>query len=251
MITPKELARLLQRAVADKTEEPAFFRALLDALVYAHAPRNDRHGRVRLIQFTTPKGLTVLPFFSDEPQATAAAGSAAVNVVMMTGRQLFELTRGATLMLNPNETNCIIYPEEISALLDHGQVALVERIDTGEQRLWVRATSSSPNELIERLIALYKRLGSIEAAYLGEIGIADETEARAILIATAVPPRDAERVARATMTELQVQDATLEMDLDFTSFDPDTPPAWLNEARLKPFYIRSIGSTSEPSGSLH
>lgn len=117
MITPEELALFLQQALADKTAEPAFFRALLDALVYAHTPRNDRHARLRFIQFVTPEGLTVLPFFSDEVQARAAAGTAA-TVVAMTGRELFGLTRGATLMLNPNETNCVLYPEEISALLD-------------------------------------------------------------------------------------------------------------------------------------
>src|SRR5688572_4963260 len=128
VISAAELTRLMHHALADKTAEPAFFRALLEATVYAHAPRHDRSGRLRFIQFTTPEGLTVLPFFSDPAQANAAAGSAA-RVVVATGRQLFALTRGATLMLNPNQVSCVLYPEEIASLLDHGEVAVMDQVD--------------------------------------------------------------------------------------------------------------------------
>lgn len=107
-----ELARLMLEALADKAAEPAFFRGLLDATVYAHVPRHDRSGRLRLIQFTTPEGLTVLPFFSDEVQAKAAARSAATVVVLM-GRQLLELTRGATLMLNPKRSTAYCTPKRL------------------------------------------------------------------------------------------------------------------------------------------
>src|SRR3546814_4427788 len=75
------------------------------------------------MQFPLPdSGHMVLPFFSEETQARAAAGTTA-KVVALTGRDLLELTRGATLMLNPNGTNCPLYPEEIAALLDRGEVA--------------------------------------------------------------------------------------------------------------------------------
>ena len=101
MVDTATLDGLLKQAIIDKTAEPAFLRALLDAKVYAHVPRHDRNTRVRFIQFTTPDGLTVLPFFSDETQARQAAGTAA-SIVVLSGRQLLEATRGATLMLNPN-----------------------------------------------------------------------------------------------------------------------------------------------------
>jgi len=39
------------------------------------------------------------------------------------------MTRGATLVLNPNGAACTLYPEEIAALLDRGQVATVEKLD--------------------------------------------------------------------------------------------------------------------------
>lgn len=50
----------------------------------------------------------------------------------MTGRQLFELTHGATLMLNPNGTSCTLYSEEIAALLDRGDVAIIDQVQLTE-----------------------------------------------------------------------------------------------------------------------
>lgn len=239
MITSEVLAQFLQQALADKAAEPAFFRALLDAPVYAHVPSNDRHGRLRLIQCTTPEGLTVLPFFSDEAQARVAAGSAVV-VVVMTGRELLGLTRGATLMLNPNETNCILYPEEISALLDHGQVAIIERIETGGQQLRFEAARATPAELIERLVTLFASLGSIQSAYMGEIGTADETEDLRLLIVAAVRLSEVEHVARATTAEIQVHCSDLPMVVDFTAYEPGSPPDWLKKARMQPFYVLAV-----------
>lgn len=246
MIPADELARLMHLALADKSAEPDFFRALLEATVYAHVPRNSRGGRLRFIQFTTPAGLTVLPFFTDELQARTAGGSAA-TVVVLTGRQLFEWTRGAALMLNPNDVSCTLYPEEIAALLDHGEVAIVERVDTGDQQLWIGPTSKQPVWLIDQLIALYAGFVSVEAAYLADIGTPDDPERRGLLIAVAVPTQDAERVARATTTELQANCRALQIIVDLTTFEPGALPDWLKEARIEAFYLRAMGERITPA----
>lgn len=234
-----ELARLMLEALADKEAEPAFFRGLLDAAVYAHVPRHDRSGRLRLIQFTTPEGLTVLPFFSDEVQAKAAAKSAATVVVLM-GRQLLELTRGATLMLNPNTINCVLYPEEIAALLDHDEVAIVERVDTDGQQLVIGPVSERPAWVIDRLVALYASLSCVEAAYLAEMGTPGNPQ-RGLLVAVAASSKDAEHVARATTTELQAHCQRLQTTMDLTAFEPGEVPSWLKEVDLEPFYVRALG----------
>ena len=90
-----DLNALLAQALKDKTFEPIFLSALLGARVYAHVPRAMQGRRLAFIQFPLPEtGRLVLPFFSDETQARAAAGTRARVVVMM-GRQLLELTRVA------------------------------------------------------------------------------------------------------------------------------------------------------------
>ena len=250
VVTAKELAELLQEAIADKTAEPTFFRALLDASVYVHVPRIVHRDRVSFVQFTTPEGLTVLPFFSDDEQAKAASGPS-VAVAMLTGRQLFSMTRGATLMLNPNQTSCVLYPEEISSLLDQGDVPVVERIDTGDQTLLVGPANSSAAPLIERLIEMYARFNSIERAYVCEVRSANESEGPRFLIAAAVPAVDAEHAARATATEIHRHFEALETTVDFTAFDPASPPNWIIESGLEPFFIRDVGSHGTSSSSLH
>ena len=243
MITADELEQLMQRAMVDKMAEPDFFRALLEATVYAHIPRDDRSGRLRFIQFTTPDGQTVLPFFSDEAQVRAAAGSAA-TVVVLTGRQLFELTRGATLMLNPNSTRCTLYPEEIATLLDRGEVTVVDKIQIAEaQPMVFREPDPPPAWLIDPLIALYARLPSVEAAYLLETGVpgGPEPMPTGLLIALDVPSAETERAARATITTIQPLCRARDAAVDLTVFVPDALPDWVRVTGVEPFYSRTLG----------
>lgn len=58
----------------------------------------------------------VLPFFSERMKAERAS-TLDVAIIAMDARQLFELTCGATLMLDPNDERAALYLEEISALL--------------------------------------------------------------------------------------------------------------------------------------
>ena len=78
-VSAEEIATLLEAARAAQqgpdvaAAEDAFFKALLDATVYAHVPiEGAPPGRMRFIQFLHPgNGQTVLPFFSDRAQAEA------------------------------------------------------------------------------------------------------------------------------------------------------------------------------------
>jgi len=107
------------------------------------------------MQFTTREGLLALPFFTEEAKANFAAQVVA-RVVRMTGRQLMELTRGATLLLNPNDTpHCALYPEEIEALLDTGAVATVEAVTVDERQVRIGLPEPRPAWLIEALTTLF------------------------------------------------------------------------------------------------
>lgn len=236
MIDEAALAKLMHRSIEDKTAEPAFLKALLDAMVYVHTPRYDGHDRLRLIQFTLPSGQCVLPFFSEKAQAVAAIGDA--RIVAMPGRQLFELTRGATLMLNPNGISCTLYPEEIAALLERGEVAIVEHEEIPDQSLQVGSLiRPPPTWFIEVLISLYTALPCVEAAYLAETRWPAIPGKSGFLIALAVNPADAERAARATITTIQPQCAAYGMcTVDLTTFEPDAAPEWLIELGIEPFY---------------
>lgn len=238
-MTSDELDRLMQESLADKTAEPAFFRALLDATVYAHAPREGHSERLSLIQFTTPEGRLVLPFFSDKAQAEAAGGPTVV-IVKLKGRRLFELTRGATLMLNPNGINCTLYPEEITALLDLNEVAIVDRFEVNEESLWIGPVSAGHEWLTDLLIPLFANMGCVEAAYMAETAPSATPDRRGLLIAFSAPAKDAEHVIRAAVTEVQLHCQMPERPVDIASFEPGKMPEWLKNAGLEPFYERSL-----------
>lgn len=239
-ISSAELERLMRRAVEDKSEEAAFFRALLDATVYAHTPLEDDSPRLRLMQFTTPQGMLALPFFTDEAKAKFAA-QAVARVVVLTGRQLMELTRGATLLLNPNDTpHCALYPEEIETLLDTGAVATVEAERIDQRQVWVGPPEPSPAWLSEALTALFPQLPFVESAYLVEFRSPEDVTQATLVIVLEVAAANAERAARATITAIQPQCQDLKLVLDITVFAPITGlPPWLADAGVGPFYARS------------
>lgn len=241
MISTEELERNLERAREHREEEPAFFRCLLRATVYAHAPLSDDHPRLRLIQFRHPDGFFAVPFFTSEAKAVFASQSAA-RIVELTGRELFETTRGATLMLNPNDGGCVLYPEEIDALLTTGAVARIENFQLEEDTPFIVSEQANPpNWLMPLLMTVYMQSSIVETAYLLEVASPKNPTERTLLIALAVAPQHAERAARATIAAVQPLCAQSHLALDLTTFDPAKgKPAYLCRPGVERFYGHDI-----------
>jgi hypothetical protein len=237
MISTEELERRFECAREHQEEQPAFFRCLLDAHVYAHTPLSDDHSRVRLIQFRHPDGFDAVPFFTSEAKARAA-GRTAVRIVRYTGRELFEGTPGATFMLNPNDGGCVLFPEEINALLATGTVARIENVQLEDDfEFIVSADADPPVWLMPTLMAIYKQLFLVEAAYLLKVAPTREPTEQTLLIALAVAPEHAERAARATITAVQPLCARSRLTLDLITFDPrDGKPSYLCHPGVERFY---------------
>lgn len=232
MLTAEELEIRLERAREYREEEPEFFRSLLEAIVYVHAPKSDDHPRLRFIQFRHPDGFNALPFFTSEAKAMAARQSG-VRVIALIGRALLEGTRGATLMLNPNDGGCVLHPEEVEALLSAGMVARIETIQLeNEHPIIISEQANPPAWLMPLLMSVYTRIAIVETAYLLEVAPAKKPEERTLLIALAVPPEHAERAARATITAVQPLCVRSGLALDLTTFDP---------AHGKPSYLCQPG----------
>ncbi len=233
----RSIEQLKSRAVEDSREEPKFFRALLDATVFVHRPVSDDSARLRLIQFVRPDGMTVLPFFSREDEADRAAQQAA-RVIAMTGRQLFELTRGATLMLDPNDVSCTLYPEEIAALLRDGQVTQVETFTLAEPEQVEIMPAVPPTGLVEIVRKELQRFSSAEVAYMVRIrkAVADAPSTLAIVVL--IEKLQAEHMVRALATTLQATLDAFEEGIDVLTFDRASKPDWMNDALLEPCYVR-------------
>lgn len=236
-ISTAELERRLERARTHREEEPAFFRCLLDAWVYAHVPLSDDHPRVRLVQFRHPEGFFAVPFFTSEAKARFA-GRGVVRTVTLTGRELLAGTPGATFMLNPNDGGCVLYPEEVDALLKTGTVARVETIHLDDDFSFLVSDQADPPVwLMPNLKGLYTQLPYVQVAYLLEVAPPQAPATRGFLIALGVAPEHAERAVRATITEIQPLCVHNDVALDITTFDPTGGlPAYLRQPGAQRFY---------------
>jgi hypothetical protein len=220
-----EAARTPTDPVAAKCAEEAVFRALLDCTVYAHVPVEPAPpDRIRFIQFIRPdNGQTVLPFFSDRDQAEMASAGK-VGIVAMTGRRLFELTQGATLMLNPNMDQVALYPPEISALLEGRSLGFFTQETMQENELVGVCLPSVPTDaLVLALRDLYAREPAVRAGYLVEVHRGtDDSDVFLLLTLVAAKGND-ERLIQLTTLELGSIAPPLELPLTMTCVPPDVP----------------------------
>jgi hypothetical protein len=221
MTTQKELQRWMVEARTNPQAEEAMLQALLSATLYAHIPKRQVPGRMRFIQFIRPdNGQTALPLFTSMAQAKVAVRRSE-RILAMPGRRLLELTRGALLLLNPNEERIALYPEEVDALLAGRPLGtyINEKVEADIQVV-ATAPSMDIEEVRSRLQSLYERLQTVEACFAVEIDPSPNYEGPSILLGITVPQVDVERVLRATLVTLQDVIPHLGMPLLITGLSP-------------------------------
>lgn len=229
---PKRLAQLLATAKSPpegtnpEHAQEAFFRALLDATVYAHVPiESPPEGVMRFIQFVRPdNGQTTLPFFSDKGQAEACA-SKAVLVVAISGRYLFELTRGASLMLNPNVDAIALYPPEIAAILEGKALGYYTKDEIpANTEVQILPPSVSTADLNTLLLNLFEKEATVKAAFLAEVHRLDESAEVLLILTVVVAKMYQERLLQLVTLAFKSQTLELDLPLDIKFLAPDEPP---------------------------
>jgi hypothetical protein len=233
---------LMEQSIQDFRKEPDFFRALLDATVYAHAPLHDSSERLRLVMFKSPDdGELVVPVFTDEAKAEFAARGN-VRIVPLTGRTLFEITRGSILMLNPNDARCTLYPEEISELLASGTVAPIQKDQFGENKTRCYKPDKLPRPLTKALKKSLPDIRGVEVAYVAGLNWRESNLPDSVVIALGGHPDRAEREVRAVATALHRMIDALDRPVDIVHFDCNgAKPEWIRNLGLKPVYRRRLG----------
>lgn len=230
----------MEKAACDPALEPEFLQALLIAELFVHLPLSDDSGRVRLIQFTRPDGLLVIPVFTTAEKAAKAAQGVA-RIERCVGRELLEGTRGATLMLNPNDLATTLYPEEIVALLDLGVSTIAPAQGTpGPLRV---APAGDDTRLIGELLmrAVCDLPGVCAIGLLDGWLEGSNGSPTHLLIGICVPDAGAERVARAIGVSLGVALKRLGRIVDLTTYAVDGPqPEWLDLDGFTPLWVHSI-----------
>ena len=218
-IPEAELERLRQKALSSPEGERAFFSALLNARLFAHVPISDDSGRLRFVQFERPDGLTVLPVFTAHARALKAIGPA-VRIVELDGRVFLEATRGATLMLDPNDESCTLYPEEVASLLKYGALPAVVTLANGPPLYLSNiAPADVPPWLASTLRIAYAALPVVEAAFLLE-RVKPAPDGAFLVVIIGVPTMHAQHAMRATASALGGRPDRWAAPIDVATFDP-------------------------------
>ncbi|GLR00125.1 hypothetical protein GCM10007863_45450 [Dyella mobilis] len=194
------------------------FKAILDATVYALAPvESHPSGRLRFIQLVRPDtGQTVLPFFSDLTQAEQASNNR-IAIMAMAGRRLFEITRGATLMLNPNTDAVALYPPEVAALLGGNAIGYFTKETILENALaYARPPSVSTDDLDVALRRLFESEPTVRTAYLAEVHRVGDCEEVFLLLTIVAARSHHERIHHIVALALTTEPPDLLLPLSIT-----------------------------------
>lgn len=236
------LDRLIEAAAKDPGHEPELFQALLDATMYAHAPIGDKSERLRLVMFKSPDdGSYVIPVFTDKAKAEFAARGN-VLLVEAAGREMLEATRGATVMINPNDVRCTLYPEEIDALLANGTIAPIQKdyFEEGQTRCF--KLRNVPSTLVKAMKKSLPKLHSVEVAYVAGLRWQAADRPDSLMIALGGRADREDRDVRAAAIAIQRVVQQLNQPVDIVHFDSSqAKPAWINRLGLKPVYQRRLG----------
>lgn len=188
-----ELEVLLRLATEDISRRPEFYRVLLDASVWVLVESSTATGRtmvpagsnVYLINWPLENGDYVLPFFSSVARIYEATSDQYGSAAQMPVRELFEATRGQTLLLNPKcKYGCALEPREISMLLDTGTVGHMSTEITKEARqVVIEPGDDLSPATIKALNDLYHRTSIVRTAYRVRFHDPDALETYTLVIA--------------------------------------------------------------------
>ena len=170
--TPGNLLEIaLQKAVEDPAARPLFFRELLESKVLiipaGEAPAIVKDTIVEGTKITLAQvafeGKPALPFFTSEQRLPGNT-----KCLLLGARAFFEMTRGATLVMNPGSAYGKGFsPEEVAKLLDGSLFQPQERYVTKRAtQVLLGPPSDYPKELASALARLYRMLPQVNRAWL-------------------------------------------------------------------------------------
>ena len=162
--TKNELEDLLEKAATEPAHRPAFFRTLLESIVWVPGTAAQGEAVVEdsaldLQHWEKEDGTSVIPFFTSLEALQQAVEDEQAFVVMPV-RTLFEMTLGETLFLNAKlPTGKEFMPREISLLIgEEGNPLSSQEVLEGGESLILSEVAEPPAQMIDSLTTLFKTI---------------------------------------------------------------------------------------------
>lgn len=170
------LEAALYQAATEPAARPGFYRCLMASDVFIIG-RTDHPGdgsktleagaKLAIAHMEKPDGTPFIPFFSSL-EALSQVLREEAGYVSMPARDLLEMTRGATLILNPGlDYGKEFFANETEALLATGMNhATTERIVQQATKVLLGQPANPPSDMLASLSKLLAKHPDIQAAYL-------------------------------------------------------------------------------------
>ena len=239
-IPENELERALVRAVKEPAAAPDFYRLLLESHLLVLGTAEGQEGATEAFSLAAGSRLALVTGLKDGHQYLPVFSSVTrmqefvkqeSKYLSIRGHDLLDLTRGAPVILNPaSEYGKELTAEEVGQLLGPRQ-------PVGAPRTIVSDTNYPP-PLVEALIRVFKAHPDVDAAWMIQITLDDQTENLRPLVGIETGNTAGFRI----LVEAIQQEANisgLDMMFDVQRLDRRNPGG-LTQALLQapPFYIR-------------
>jgi hypothetical protein len=171
-----DLERALRLAATDPAARPDFYKHLLASTVFVLSDgdgktpgaRTFKAGEeVAIANWVKDDDTPIIPFFTSLA-ALQRAIAAETNYLAMPARSLFEITEGATLVLNPHSDHSKEFlPPEIAALLSGGvNTPLNRRVVQEATQVLLGQPNVQPTVMIAALQSFFATRSNVKAAYV-------------------------------------------------------------------------------------
>ena len=202
------LERALRLAAADAASRPDFYHLLLQSQVFVVGDAEETEDgdrpvqageAVSIQQWQTADGTLVVPFFTSIAAAEQVLESDA-SCLGLPARTLFEKTRGATLILNPNlEHGKQFLPHEVDAMLADGVPSTPTLRPPEEETDFILSEPAQyPTRMVDALITFFAKRSQVKAAYLAHMRYEEPTDKPSRLIIGIHADGDFDHLAKET-----------------------------------------------------
>jgi len=251
MLLPvNDLEKILHKAAADHNEAPAFYEELMESKIFvlgkpeSEKPKDGEftleEEQAVIIQHWERETdqSPVVPFFTSL-QMLQHAIDTDEPYLELTTVDLFQLTMGAPLVLNPNSDFGMEFePEDVAVLLDTDLMVNSQHILDEQTEVLLGHAENVSDIFMSVLTDFFVKHAEVEAAYIGTIQIPEDDEKEHLMIGIQGQGRF-EKIIDTIIKKISLlEDDMMYETVDFYVIDQDDPDiSQFMVENITPFYI--------------
>ena len=250
MLLPvNDLEKILHKAAADHSEAPAFYEELMESKIFVLGkPESEKaqgeftleEEQAVIIQHWERETdqSPVVPFFTSL-QMLQHAIDTDEPYLELTTVDLFQLTMGAPLVLNPNSDFGMEFePEDVAVLLDTDLMVNSQHILDEQTEVLLGHAENVSEVFTSVLTEFFAKHSEVEAAYIGTIQIPEDDDKEHLMVGIQGQGRFEKIIDTIIQKISLLEDDMMYETVDFYVIDQDDPDiSQFMLENITPFYV--------------